>query len=143
MTQKQYEDMRTIMQFGRIFADAMRRAMVNAGLVDQDFILEVQVQNEDIGDPDNHCISTVELWKHPVRNEDYQESRMADFKFEKEGWEVVADPVVKPGIVPPEVRTMETATRVFESRKTVQKETPPDGLWISNYDNPYPVDLGE
>lgn len=142
MTQKQYEDMRTIMQFGRLFADAMRRAMINAGLTKQDFSLKVDVENEDIGAKDN-LVCTVELMKNPCRNDDYQESRMADFRFEKGGWEVVSDPVVKSGIVPPEVRTMETATRVFEVRKETQKEFAPDGLWISQYDNPYPVDFGE
>lgn len=142
MTQKQYEDMRTIMQFGRLFADAMRRAMINAGLTGQDFSLGVDVKNEDIGSKDN-LVCTVELMKNPCRNDDYMESRMADFRFEKGGWEVVTDPVVKSGIVPPEVRTTETAFRIYESRTEVQKESPPDGLWISKFDDPYPVDLWE
>ena len=46
MDQKQYDDMATIMQFGRLFATAMRRAMKNCGLLDKGFFLSVS--SEDI-----------------------------------------------------------------------------------------------
>ena len=143
MTQKQYEEMRTIMQFGRLFADAMRRAMENACLLDQDFELHVDIHKIDMDHrPNDALIESVEITKCVSRNDDWQNDRMADFKFVQEGWIVNADPVIKGGVVPPTVRTMETASRVFESRKTVQKETPPDGLWISRFDDPYPMDSG-
>ena len=145
MDQKQYEDMRTIMQFGRLFADAMSRAMKHSGLLEKDYELTIEVKRTELSGMEEHncIISEVQLKQNVLRNDKYQDSQMTDYKFEKEGWLVINDPVVKSGIVPPEVRTRETAARIYQTGKAEEKPAAPDGLWISRYDDPYPVDGGE
>jgi hypothetical protein len=143
MNQKQYEDMRTIMQFGRLFADAMRRAMINSGLLEQDYEMVVHIKNYEIdAHPGSNLVGEVALKKYPARNEDWYETSLVDFKFEKEGWMVNHDIVVKPGSLPPDVRIAEKAGRVYQSREEGTKPFAPDGLWLSSRDNCDPVDGG-
>ena len=143
MNQQQYEAGQTIMQMSRIFAKAMRECMKNSGLLDDGFELHIKVwqptEMEDVV-----LTETVSLEpKDYVSLEHYHANSFDNHCYEGKGWVVINDPIVKCGAVPPTVRTVETANRIFSGRKEVQKETPPDGLWISKYNDPYPVDLGE
>ena len=143
MTQQQYEAGQTIMQMCRIFSKAMRDCMKNSGLLADGYELNIKVwQPEDIGGA--VITESIRLDPHEVGSvEEYEEKSFSNHCYEREGWVVINDPIIKPGTVPPTVRTVETAERAFGRRKTVQTATPPDGLWISKYDDPYPVDGGQ
>jgi hypothetical protein len=79
---------------------------------------------------------------NPKSTEEYYANSFSNQCYEEKGWVVLNDPVIKSGTVPPVVRTAETAARVYGSRKEAEKEFAPDGLWISRYDDPDPVDGG-
>lgn len=143
MTQQQYEAAQTIMQFSRIFADAMRECMKNSGLLDDGYELHLDVDVVELThQPDDPIICTAKIHKNVQKHEDWMDDRITHFKFWQEGWRVNADPVIKTGNVPPEVRISETASRVYGSGKKTEKPFAPDGYWISRYDCPDPVDGG-
>lgn len=143
MTQKQYEVGQVIMQMSRIFAKAMAECMKNSGLVDEGYVLSVRVQEGYKIDPGYTLTGSVTLEpKELGSTEEYFNNSFCNHYYEEKGWMVVNDPVIKTGAVPPVVRTAETAARVYGSRKEAEKEFAPDGLWISRYDDPNPVDGG-
>lgn len=143
MNQKQYDAGQTIMQMSRIFAKAMRECMKNSGLLDSGYELNIKIwQPDDIGGG-NTITESIRLDPKEINSAaEYEEKAFSNHCYEEKGWVVINDPIIKPGTVPPIVRTIETANRVFGSRKETAKATPPDGLWISRYNDPYPVDLG-
>lgn len=143
MNQQQYEAAHTILEFSRLFADAMRRAMENAGLLDEDFELHISVEKLELDyDPENPILADVELCRHVLRNPDFMKDRMMQFEYFQKGWVVSADPVVKCGSVPPTVGIEKKASGVFGSGEKAEKPTPPDGLWVSVHDDYPPVDRG-
>ncbi len=143
MTQQQYEAGQTIMQMSRIFAKAMRECMKNSGLLDEGYELRINVWQPE--ETEGFIITeSIRLDPKEISSaSEYEEKAFNNHYHVGKGWVVINDPIIKCGAVPPTVRTVETANRVFNGRKEVQKETPPDGLWISKYNDPYPVDLGE
>ena len=142
MNQKQYDAARQIMQFSRLFADAMRKIMENNGLFDLDFTLDVRVEKLSIEGLYGICEyqGDIGLVRRPTLHDDWETDYMHEMKVKGKGWVVHSDPMLNSGVVPPTVRTMETAERVYGEGKKTEKPTPPDGLWISRYDDPYPVD---
>ena len=142
MTQQQYDAGQTIMQMCRIFSKAMRDCMENSGLLDEGYELHLNIWKEvDCGDA--VLLNSIRLDpKEICTREEYDERSFGNHYYEKEGWIVINDPIIKSGTVPPTVRTVETAQRIFGSRKKESKPVAPDGLWISRFDDPYPVDCG-
>ena len=141
MTHEQYEAAQTVLQMSRLYARAMRECMENAGLLKEGYELHVCVNQEHEID-DTVLLNTIRLERDPS-SDGYLENRFINFCFKKEGWVVVHDPIIKSGAVPPTVRTMETAARVYGGREKTEKPTAPDGLWLSAYDNYSPVDGGK
>ena len=145
MTQKQYADMTTIMQFGRIFADQIRICMKHAGLLDQGFHFSIRVEK---GYGSDETFQRVELEKslNDVSHEEWEESAMEQFGYgEGREWSVYADPKAEMGSLPTEV-CIRQRTRfrsgAEKAEKAAGKPLPPDGLWISSYDYDPPVGGG-
>ena len=140
MDQKQYDDMATIMQFGILFATAMRRAMKNCGLLDKGFFLSVS--SEDIVSFDGtHITGSVRLNRYfdhenpKMLKEDHSDD-MSQIEFDGERWSVIDDPYAKAGTVPPEVRASDGLKDVYKGAgKASAKAYPPDGLWLSSRDD--------
>ena len=141
MTQKQYDDMTTIMQFSRLFASAMRKAMDNCGLTAKGFGLNVDVW-------DTVCEDGTVL-KGAIRLQRGYESPkidhsedMTQLNYLEEGWLVANDPYAKAGSIPPEVHFEKRTVRQGMAEET-GKPYPPDGLWVSSRDNPADVGGGQ
>lgn len=145
MKDKQYADMTTIMQFGRIFADQILLCMKHAGLLEQGFHFSIRVEK---GYGNDEAFQRVELEKslNEVSHEEWQESAMAQFGYgEGREWSVYHDPKAEAGSLPTEVyfkQRSEFRSRAEASRKAADKPLPPDGLWISRYDYDDPVGGG-
>lgn len=134
MNQKQYDDMTSIMQFGRIFSKAMRRAMENCGLLQKGYFLTVS--SEEIECDDGTVITgSVRLAKlFDGNNTDHSED-MEQLEYNGERWVVIYDPYAKTGSVPPEVRIERKADDSKRVAKASGKPYPPDGLWLSSRDD--------
>ena len=131
MNQKQYDDMTSIMQFGRIFSKAMSRAMEHCGLLQKGFFLTVS--SEDIEcDDGTHITGSVRLTSLDGAN--VAES-MTQLEYEGERWIVINDPYAKTGSVPPEIHCERKADDRKGMAKTSDKPYPSDGLWISSRDD--------
>jgi hypothetical protein len=143
MNPKQYEAAQTIMQMSRIFVKAMRECMEHSGLMKDGYELHLHVfQGYECAGV--NLINSIRLDPRDInRPGEYEEKAFTNHCYEKEGWVVINDPVLKQGTVPPVVRTAETASRVFKSGKETAKEYPPDGLWISRFDDSDSMDGGQ
>lgn len=145
MKDKQYADMTTIMQFGRIFADQILLCMKHAGLLEPGFIFRLSVEK---GYEGFEAFQRVELAKNfaEVPADEWEESAMAQFGYgEGREWSVYHDPKAEAGSLPTEVyfkQRSEFRSRAEASRKAADKPLPPDGLWISRYDYDDPVGGG-
>ena len=134
MTQKQYDDMATILKFCRIFADQMRICMKNTGLWDKGFLLTMDCFRTDCSDG---CVldGAVRMFRR-YDEESHHSEDMEQLSQEGKGWYVVHDPVAKTGSLPPDVKIEKCAKNVCKgSRKDATKPYPPDGMWISSYDD--------
>ena len=141
MTQKQYADMATIMQFGRFFAEQIRRCMENAGLMEQKYNFELRITNGCYLDGEDVIKVQLEKAINSTEPEEFNETSMEQYKFGRKGWFVHYDPIAEEGSVPSEVRISKARKTYAEAEgKTGSKPYPPDGLWISSRD--YPADVG-
>ena len=131
MTDKQYADMTTIMQLGRIFADQVQRCMEHAGLLKQGFIFSIRIETNP-GDP-SRILNNVNLEKSivDVPKEEFLENAMEQYKF-TENWEVYHDPRREKGTLPSEIGYKERKHLVERAGENRSKPYPPDGLWIGS-----------
>ena len=141
MTRKQYEAAQIIMQMSRTFSRAMYECMQNAGLLDEGYVLDVNVRKPYEVIKGTYLRCAVELCQD-VSIKEWLDNRMCVHDYVKEGWVVIDDPVVRSGCVPPDVRTADTAAEVYRAGKTAEKPFAPDGLWLSRYDDPCDVGGG-
>lgn len=141
MTQKQYEDMASIMQFSRLFADAMRKAMENCGL-SKDYYLEINVHNVEY-EHRNATELTNSVCLASEEDGRYNGNSMCQMRIGEERWMVVNDPVVRAGNLPPEVHCRKKESGVQGTDEARTKPYPPDGFWISSHDYPAYVGGGQ
>lgn len=143
MNGKQYETAQMIMQFSRIFADAMRECMEHSGLLDEGYQLRVNVQQQHLLSTGDTLLNTIYLDRDStVRKDDFMVDQVCQFKDITKGWYVIDDPIIKSGAAPAEVRIGNAAAEVYRAGKKPEKPFAPDGLWLSSRDNYDPVDCG-
>ena len=138
MKKEKFESGQIIVDFSRIFADAMEECLKNSGLLEDGYKLMVIVQNEwmrpnmdrpisctiDLESPDNDCRKSFVM-----------------HKSNSKGWENIAKPKCDDdGTVSPEISSFEKAARVFKAGKKAEKPFAPDGLWLSSRDDYCDVD---
>lgn len=138
MTQKQYDDMTSIMQFGRTFSDMMRKAMENCGLLQKGFFFNVDVCPVEC--EDGTVIMGAVRLRHRYDIESDHEEDMEQLEYNGERWCVINDPYAKTGTVPPEIRAEKKSNDRQGMGKASGKPYPPDNLWISSRDNYSDVD---
>ena len=138
MTDRQYADMTTIMQFCRIFADQMDTCLKHSGLYDKGFSLSLHVGNKVPYEEGVLKTNKIELSESitDVGYAQYASTEMMQMNIADKGWIVYDDPRNETGSLPNEVCFK--ARRDF--RKAMAEETehpyPPDGLWIgADYNN--------
>ena len=135
MTQKQYADMTTIMQFGRIFSEQMKKCLVNSGLWEKGFCFCVDAYP-------THCSDNVDLsgsvriFRGYDNPENDHSEDMFQLNYDGKGWRVVNDPIAEAGSLPPEVHARERRDFNERIRENPSKPYPLDGMWISSFDDP-------
>lgn len=135
MTQKQYADMTTIMMFGRIFAEQMKKCLVNSGLWDKGFcfVVDSYPTHSHVGDTSG----SVRIFRqYDDDNVDHSEDMFQLLWDGEKGWRVVHDPIAETGSVPPEVHVTERRDFAKRVGKYSSKPYPVDGMWISCHDDP-------
>lgn len=144
MTDKQYADMTTIMMFCRHFADQMHQCMKNAGLLEQEFTLNIRVGETKLfsGMVEKGSIELEQSITDNTAN--YYKNRMAQRRLLtnkgtiNEGrWIVDADPRAEEGSIPPMVIESKKAKADVSERtgSNSSKPYPVDGLWLSSRDD--------
>lgn len=134
MNQKQFQAGRQICEFGKIFADQMLKCLRDSGLKDLGYGVVVDVGRPIAFDDGKVLVAAVRLTK-------VDDSYTKDFSYHKylvKGWEKMYEPTV----LPDDVRKVQEDHGVQGSG--TEKEVPfaPDGLWLSNCDDPDYVDGG-
>ena len=148
MDKKQYEEMQSIVQFGRLAVDAMLNAMKRCGLIENGYWLEMAVRNIYLPSTGETMIGSVRL-NRPYDNENYRHDE--DFyhmELRGKGWEIIDDPCGKTGSVPTVVKPCDfDPTGADEGSTAGEKASehplPPDGLWLSSRDDPAYVGGGQ
>lgn len=140
MKKEKFESGQSIVDFSRIFADAMEECLKNSGLLEEGYKLRVIVEREwqlpgmdrpisctiDLESPDNDCRKSFVM-----------------HKSNSKGWENIAKPKCDDdGTVSPEISSFEKAARVYKAGKAAEKSFAPDGLWLSSHDDYRDVDSG-
>ena len=129
MDKKQLEMANAIVSLSKTFADQMRENMMRSGLLDENYRLEISVQPLLKVSSDSYVKNTVYL-----RNgeEDY-----TTFRYVGKGWKVLEAPKDDDaGAVQSSVCKVQPDKGYPGAGKAAEKELPPDGLWVSVYDEP-------
>lgn len=147
MTEKQYEDMTIISQFCRIFADQIRKCMENTGLLNEGFYLELSVRPSAVEARRDYSTVCIAKNLNEVGVDEWKATRMEQWKYDNEDWEVFYDPFAKSGTLPKEIcyaerRSFEETLGEENCGAEGTKPFPPDGLWVSDRDNTCDVDGG-
>lgn len=144
MTDKQHEDMATIMKSCRIFSEQMHRCMEHSGLLEQGYQLTIWVgefnyyMNEE-------CEIQLENNKTlKIGDDEWYKGRMHQTKYTETGWVNSCERYSKEEPIPSEVCTEER--KPSDDRKGEgtdgTKPYPPDGFWVSSHYCPCDVDGG-
>lgn len=146
MTQKQYADMTTIMQFCRIFSDQMLKCLEGTGLLEQGFYIDLGVNRAyDLETGILACDIT--LSKHINEDssnvEDWRATRMHQMRMRNGEWKVYDDPEAKAGSLPPEIRIRHERVVTEGTRKAASKPYPSDGFWVGSDYGSTDVDGGQ
>ena len=141
MTKKQYMDMTTIMQFGRIFSEQIDKCLLHTGLKEQGYEFRINISEVDGRNFINVVLEQNALTM-PIG--EYEKNRMSQYKISNDDWRVNHDPITEAGTIPATIRAEEIRTAYAEAeRKTGTKPYPPDGLWVNSRDNYCDVDGGQ
>ena len=137
MTDKQYADMATITMFGRIFADQMRKCLVNSGLWDKGFGISVDAFRTKCSDG-FEVTGAVRLIRGYDNDENDHDDDMEQIQYFGERWAVCRDPKAETGSIPPEVHIKKQRDVGERTGKVETKPLPPDGLWVgADYNYPH------
>ena len=136
MTDKQYEDMTTIMMFGRIFADQMYKCFEENGLLGK-YKLDIGVgKNYDLHGERLACDVELSLVTEGKAKNDkafwdeYRKTKMSQMRMVGKEWCIYNDPQAKAGDLPPEVQIREERIVEQGDSETSSKPYPSDGFWI-------------
>ena len=143
MNQQQYEDMKEIMRLAREFSDKAYELMDKAGLLEQDYELELRVYQFKHEDGDV-TTNRIELEPNISRNmEMYRKYRMEQVKYLGQEWTIHADPYAEKYVA---IRDEDESSETDDSEGMAEdpgKPYPVDGLWISDFEHPPILDGGQ
>ena len=138
MTKKDYTQRQSMMEICRTFADQMGKCMDNAGLTKEGFILTIEIGDEEYGSED-HLLSMITLEEsiNDVGQEQWHKTQMCQMKLDGKGWLIHADPLAESGTVPESIygKAKDSKDSVEGSGEKGTKPYPPDGLWLSTFDD--------
>lgn len=142
MTNEQYAIAHMLMKHCREFVEKVNAVMDSSGLTDMGYHLEITTRACDYSSGErSRGIVTIEK---SAFEDDYLESVFRQRNYVEKGWMNDHDPFRKKCSVPPVVRTRTIKEVVFPGEaEDGGKAYPPDGLWISAYDDPGDVDGGQ
>lgn len=143
MNRKQYEDAHKVARLCRIFADNMSRYLRETSLWELGYGVRVSIDTY-LDNGERTDLRTVRLTKSPAETDldEWWKSQVTQQYSNCDGWRIEYDPYAERKTLPENARFPEDRDERTGMAKDADHPYPPDGLWISAYDDPPVLDGG-
>ncbi len=140
MNKQQYEAAHRIMGFCRVFIDQMNACLKNSGLKDLGYELCLDLMGATLSDGSRLNGS---IYLQRFDNGKITTDWLSQRNIEGKGWVIGVDYFAETGSLPENARWPVNRDDRTGEPKAASKPYPPDGLWISSYDDPPVLDSWE
>lgn len=139
MNRKQYESAHEIMKFCRIFIDQMNLCMKHSGLKDLGYELCLDFMSTTLADGSR---TNGNIYLQRFDNGKITTDWLSQRNIDGKGWVIGVDYFAETGSLPENARWPVNRDERTGMAKETDHPYPPDGLWISVYDDPPVLDGG-